>query len=136
MTVSRMKRILWFWGAASPLEDDVSDARLLARFAGDQDEDAFEELFRRHGPMVLGVCRRVLGNAADAEDAFQATWLVLARKASSLHERGSVGNWLFGVAQRTALCARRARTRRQVHEAQVPLRPATTAEPGSELQMV
>jgi RNA polymerase sigma factor (sigma-70 family) len=131
-----MKRFLWFWGAASPLEDDVSDARLLARFAGDQDEDAFEELFRRHGSMVLGVCRRVLGNAADAEDAFQATWLVLARKAGSLRERGSVSNWLFGVAQRTALCARRARTRRQVHEAQVPSRLQTNPDSGRELQLV
>src|SRR5262245_34811390 len=81
----------------------LNDGRLLERFLAERDEGAFEALVRRHGPMVLGVCRRVLKDAHDAEDAFQATFLVLVGKAASLVRRETVGNWLYGVAYHTAL---------------------------------
>ena len=84
----------------------LSDEELLGRFVGAERDDAAEAAFaalvERHGPMVLGVCRRVLGDRHEAEDAFQATFLVL-RKASSIARRGQLANWLFGVACRTAL---------------------------------
>src|SRR5690348_9208238 len=75
-----------------------TDGQLLARFVRGRDELAFELLVRRHGPMVLGVCRRLLLTPEDAEDAFQATFLVLARKAGSVRPRERVGPWLHGVA--------------------------------------
>src|SRR4051812_45580896 len=75
---------------------DATDRHLLERFAANQDEGAFETLVRRHGPLVLGVCRRVLNDAHDAEDAFQATFLVLARKAASIRKQEAVGSWLYG----------------------------------------
>src|SRR6266404_7272928 len=80
----------------------MTDGQLLERFLTAREEGAFEALVRRHGPMVLGVCRRVLRNEHDAEDAFQATFLVLLRKASSILPRDRVGNWLYGVAYRTS----------------------------------
>src|SRR5262245_55120328 len=78
----------------------MTDGQLLERYLAARDEDAFEALVRRHGPMVLSVCRRVAGNTQDAEDAFQATFLVLVRKANTIHPRSMVGNWLYGVAYR------------------------------------
>jgi RNA polymerase sigma factor (sigma-70 family) len=105
----------------------MSDGQLLEHFVARRDEAAFETLVRRHGPMVLGVCRRVLGNSHDAEDAFQATFLVLVRKAASLSERELLGNWLYGVAYRTALDARAAAIRRQVLERQVSPMPEPEA---------
>src|SRR5262245_41588799 len=84
----------------------VTDGELLGGFVARRDEAAFEALMGRHGPMVLGVCRRVLQNDADADDAFQATFLVLVRKVASIRPRGLVGNWLYGVAHTTALKAR------------------------------
>ena len=94
--------------ASSP---DRPDADLLDEFILHKDAAAFELLVRRHGPMVLGVCRRVLHNSTDAEDAFQATFLVLMRKAGSIRPRRMVGSWLNGVAYRTALKSRSMRQR-------------------------
>jgi RNA polymerase sigma factor (sigma-70 family) len=96
-----------------------TDGQLLERFLTGREEAAFEALVRRHGPMVLGVCRRVLDHAHDAEDAFQATFLAFARKAASIVTRDSVGNWLYGVAYRTAQKARAANARRRVKEKQM-----------------
>src|ERR1700732_1742803 len=89
-----------------PDEGRFTDGQLLERFLAQRDEVAFEELVRRHGAMVLGVCRRVLRNEHDVEDAFQATFLVLVRKAGSVQSRDLVGPWLYGVAYRTAVRAR------------------------------
>ena len=94
----------------------TSDADLLELFISQRDEDAFETLVRLHGPMVLGVCRRILHNEADVEDCFQATFLVLVRKAASIRPRGVVGNWLYGTARKAALKARAMRNLRHRRE--------------------
>jgi RNA polymerase sigma factor (sigma-70 family) len=94
----------------------VSDAALLERFVRGGDEAAFELLVWRHGPMVLGACRRVLRHEQDAEDAFQATFLVLARKAAEAGRRGSLGGWLYTVAYRVALRARQRQAARGKRE--------------------
>jgi RNA polymerase sigma factor (sigma-70 family) len=94
--------------------EEVPDALLLDRFVDQWDQAAFGDLVRRHGPMVLGVCRRIIGDPHAAEDAFQATFLLLVRKAGSVRKRGSVGPWLYGVARRVALEARGAASRRRV----------------------
>jgi RNA polymerase sigma factor (sigma-70 family) len=106
-----------------------TDGELLRAFLADRSEVAFEMLVRRHGGMVLGVCRRVLGNLHDAEDAFQATFLVLARKGASVLPREQVGNWLHGVALRTALEARGRRARRRSRELQVIDMPHPSVAP-------
>jgi hypothetical protein len=87
---------------------ETPDADLLRRYAGHGDESAFEVLVQGYGPMVLGVCRRILSNPLDAEDAFQATFLVLVSKAANLRLHSTLGNWLYGVACRTAQHARHA----------------------------
>jgi RNA polymerase sigma factor (sigma-70 family) len=92
------------------------DEQLLEQFVAQRDEAAFAALLRRHGPMVWGVCRRLLTHHQDAEDAFQATFLVLAGKAASIRRRKLVANWLFGVARRAALNVRAMRTRRTRQE--------------------
>src|SRR3954449_12679951 len=96
--------------------DPAPDAELLARFARARDEAAFAALVERHGPMVLGVCRRVLGEHHAAEDAFQAAFLALARNANRLRDPAAVGSWLYGAAVRVALKARRSAARSGVAE--------------------
>src|SRR6266550_2945868 len=76
------------------------DRVLIARYLETRDEPAFAELVRRHGPRVLGVCRGILGHTQDVEDAFQATFLVLARRAESIRRQDNIGSWLHGVAYR------------------------------------
>ncbi|MBL8794104.1 MAG: sigma-70 family RNA polymerase sigma factor [Planctomycetia bacterium] len=100
---------------ALPVEE-ATDAALLARFAAERDEAAFAELVQRHGPLVRGVCRRVLRDADAADDAFLATFLVLARKAGLLDGRRPLGCWLYTVARNLALKHRLAAVRRQAHE--------------------
>jgi RNA polymerase sigma factor (sigma-70 family) len=94
----------------------VSDAQLLEQYLAQHSEIAFEALLRRHGPMVYGVCRRVLANNHDAEDAFQATFLVLVRKGQSIWPRSGVGHWLYGVAYRTSMKARAMNAKRRAKE--------------------
>jgi RNA polymerase sigma factor (sigma-70 family) len=103
-------------GVAGLLEPGPTDGQLLARFATARDEAAFAELVRRHGPMVLGVCRRVAGES-EADDAFQATFIVLARKARTLADQSALGAWLHGVAYRAALKARAVTRKRRAKEA-------------------
>ena len=105
------------------------DGALLERFLAEGDDSAFEALVVRHGPMVLGVCRRILISPHDADDAFQATFLVLARKAARLRAPDRLGPWLYGVATRVA---RKARTQavRHRHEALTDLSaPASCGRP-------
>jgi RNA polymerase sigma factor (sigma-70 family) len=109
-------------GRLSP--DAAPDGELLALFLDNRDEAAFAALVRRHAAMVFGTCRRVLGNAADAEDAFQAAFVVLVRRARSLTDRACVGNFLYGVAFHTALKAKAMAAKRRAREARaVPPAP-------------
>lgn len=106
----------------------MSDAELLECYVERHDDGAFDALMRRHGPMVLGVCRAVLRSDADAEDAFQATFLVLARKAGSIRRREGLGSWLHGVAYRVAQKARAATARRRAVEAKAAPPAAASAD--------
>src|SRR5262252_3042592 len=106
--------------------DGLRDGELLGRYVDRRDDAALAALVNRHGPMVWGVCRRHLSHH-DAEDAFQATFIVLVRKAASIARREAVGNWLYGVAHQTALQARRSAARRRAREVQVTEMPDTEA---------
>jgi RNA polymerase sigma factor (sigma-70 family) len=114
--------------------DAGTDRALIQRFAVAGDEAAFTTLVNRHGPMVFRVCRRVLGNAHDAEDAFQATFLVLAKKAAALAWRESLAGWLHEVASRVALKARTAACRRVAHESRAA-GPASTDAPVGDITL-
>jgi RNA polymerase sigma factor (sigma-70 family) len=120
--VRQFRRTVLLQGGA-----ELSDGQLLGCFIEQQDDDAFAGLVRRHGPMVWGVCRRLLDHH-DAEDAFQAAFLVLFRKAASVQPREMLANWLYGVARQTALQARRTTARRGAREKQVAQMPEPAAE--------
>ena len=100
----------------------LTDAQLLRRFAAEREEAAFAALMQRHARLVWGVCRHFLPREQDAEDAFQATFLVLARRAGSIRKSEAVGSWLYGVAYRVAMKARHSARKRQARERQAPAR--------------
>jgi RNA polymerase sigma factor (sigma-70 family) len=121
--------------AGSGAGEQRGDAELLERYVGYGEHAAFEALVRRHGPLVWAVCRRVLGRDQDAEDVFQAAFLVLAQKAGSIRKRHSIASWLYGVAYRLARKCQSEQERRRVHEKQAasvppadPAREAATRE--------
>jgi RNA polymerase sigma factor (sigma-70 family) len=116
---------------ASQQHNDDSDEQLLNAFAVQREDSAFAVLVQRHGPMVMRVCRRVLEHEQDAEDAFQATFLVLARNAVRLRKKSSLASFLHGTAYRLALSAKRAAARRRKHEGRAPARPPV--DPAEEL---
>jgi RNA polymerase sigma factor (sigma-70 family) len=118
MTTNLSKVVKHLHHLLSPPGGERTDGELLARFVATRDEASFEALMRRHGPMVLAVCRRLLGHVQDAEDCFQATFMVLARKAATV-KSDSVGSWLYAVAYRTSLEARAINARRRTREKQV-----------------
>src|SRR5579885_2167635 len=105
--------------AATEHVKEQTDVQLLQEFAAQNDQTAFAALVRRHGPMVLELCRNVLRHTQDAEDAFQATFLVLARKATTIHKGEALVSWLHGVAYRMAMNAKRAAARRRCREGKV-----------------
>jgi RNA polymerase sigma factor (sigma-70 family) len=117
--------------ASAPASQELTDKELLESFAAGREEPAFALLMQRHGALVWGVCRRVLRQAQDAEDAFQATFLVLARKAGRIRWQTDVGNWLYTVAMRTAMKAKAAAMRRCGREGRLQEMPATGANSDS-----
>jgi RNA polymerase sigma factor (sigma-70 family) len=134
MATSRISGILTHLRRAVllPAGAGLTDGQLLEHFLRRGDEAALAALVRRHGPMVWGVCRRFLRNYHDAEDAFQATFLVLVRRADSVRPRGMVASWLHGVARRTALKARASLAKRLGRERQVATMPEPAGrEPGA-----
>ncbi len=116
------------WATASSGQTkERTDAELLHAFSADHDQGAFTALLRRHGAMVLGVCTHVLKHAEDAEDAFQATFLVLAQNAAAIRKKEALASWLYGAAYRAAMNAKRAVTRRRLHEGRVrAMRPGSS----------
>ena len=115
---------------------DLTDGQLLEMFVCYHEQEALEAIVRRHASMVWGACRRILRNYHDAEDAFQATFLVLVRRAASVTPREMVGNWLYGVAHQTAMKAKTTRAKRRMREApQTTMpEPAERQKSGSDLQ--
>ena len=130
MATSHTSKVIQHLRRAVLLRDGagMTDGQLLGCFLTQRDDAAFAALVRRHGPMVWGVCRRVLRNYHDAEDAFQATFLVLVRKAATVEPKGMVANWLYGVAYQTALKARSVAARRKERERQVVEMPERAFE--------
>src|SRR6476646_636128 len=118
MATSELHRVIeTLRGSTLPHEGaGLTDGQLLECYVVSREEAAFAALVRRHGPMVWGVCRRVLRSHQDAEDAFQATCLVLVRKAASVVPRELFANWLYGVAHQTALKARATTAKRRTRE--------------------
>src|SRR5713226_6877329 len=133
MAREQLKEVVWrirqlaAWRDA----DELSDGDLLSRFVAGRDEISFEALVRRHGPLVLRVCRLVLHHEQDAEDAAQATFLVLARKAATIRKAQSLASWLHGVALRTAMKAK-SQTAKNRH---LPHRPASPLDPSTEASL-
>jgi RNA polymerase sigma factor (sigma-70 family) len=121
-------------GWVQPAPTRLPDGELLEQFIQRRDEDAFAALMRSHGPMVLGVCRRILRNEAEVEDAFQATFLVLIKKAAAVQPRHRVGNWLYGVACTTALKARAMSMKRKTKEQQA-VQPHKSASEDNEVML-
>src|SRR5438105_9660389 len=115
--------------AVSAGADELSDQVFLERFTSRREEEAFAALVRRHGPMVLGVCRRVLQHEQDAEDAFQAVFCVLAHKAGTIRRRTAMGGWLYAVASRIARKAKTLQMRRRMHASALPDVPAPDNPP-------
>jgi RNA polymerase sigma factor (sigma-70 family) len=118
--------------SASPSPDTLADEQLLQRFTEGRDEEAFAKLVERHGPLVLSVCRRLVNHEQDAEDAFQVTFLVLARRARSIRKRGSLSSWLYGVAFRVACKERAGAAQRRRHEHELRGRPAANGTPDAD----
>ena len=112
--IQHLGRTVLLWDGAG-----LTDGQLLESFISRREEAAAAALVRRHGPMVWSVCRRLLSSHQDAEDAFQATFLVFLRKAASIMPREMVANWLFGVARQTALKAKQIAAKRSGRERQV-----------------
>src|SRR5262245_57250969 len=131
MATSQLSRVIQTLRSATLPHDGagLTDGQLLEVYVSSREETAFTALVHRHGPMVWSVCRRVLRCPHDAEDAFQATFLVLVRKAASVVPRELVANWLHGVAQQTALKARALAARRQAREKQVMVMPEPEVVP-------
>jgi len=129
MATGQLTKVVEQLRRAVQAQDPLSDGRLLGAFIDRGDEAAFSAIVRRHGPMVMGVCRRVLRQPHDVDDAFQATFLVLVRKAAAIAVPEQLGNWLYGVAYKTALKARTLTVRRAAREKQVAEMPEVPATP-------
>src|SRR5260370_39202143 len=125
MATSPMSKVIRHLRRAMLLRDGagMTDEQLVTGFVAQRDDATFEAIVRRHGPMVLAVCRRVLRNHHDAEDAFQVTFLVLVRKAAAIASRELLANWLYGVAYHTALKSKAMISKRRAREKQVTAMP-------------
>lgn len=129
MASSRVSEVIQHFGRIALRSDGagLTDGQLLSRYIDGRDEDAFAALVKRHAPMVWGVCRRLLSSSHDAEDALQATFLVLVRKAAAVVPRENVGNWLYGVASVTAQRSKAATAKRYRREKPLAQLPETAA---------
>lgn len=123
-----LRNVLSYLRRVAEPAGESDDAALVERFVTKRDEAAFDALVLRHGPLVLGACRRILNDANDVDDVFQATFVVLARKAGAIRQRASVGAWLYGVAGRIARRARAQAERRRLQESQAVPSPASDPE--------
>src|SRR5262245_54277905 len=130
MATGQMNEVIQLLRSAALLGEgaEPTDGQLLEGFLSHRDQAFLAALVYRHAPMVWGVCRRILRNDHDAEDAFQATFLVFVRRAASIASRELLANWLYGVACQTARKARATAARRRTREKQVPLMPEPPVE--------